>query len=332
MTRRVLVTGSTGFVGGAVSAALTARGCSVVGVARSALQPLAARSTTSFVAIDLSADDAADRLSAAAADGPFDAVVHVAGLAHRRASADEFAAHNVAATATVARWAAAGGAGRLVLVSSVAVYGPRDDRAEPADEHATPAPVTPYGHSKLAAEAAAAVALAASAVSLAILRLTTVFGPGDPGNVSALARAVERGRLPRVGHGRNRKSLIAVDDAAAIIAEVALAEPTIAGTFNVATGRHELREIVAAMAVAAGRRAPRRWLPLPGQSWIVRRLGAAELAEGRVATVLRRLRPLRIWLSDDAVSGDALAGLLGVRFPAPRDLTSALRAARGHGG
>lgn len=321
MTMRVVVTGSTGFVGRAVVARLSAARASVVGVARTA----AGASPCSFLAVDLSRPDAADQLAALAELGPIDAVVHLAGLAHRRATVDEFAAHNVAATAALARWAAASRVGRVVLVSSVAVYGPS---AEPADEQVAPAPITHYGRSKLAAEVAAADALAVAGVPLAVLRLATVYGSGDPGNVAKLARAVERRRLLRIGHGRNRKSLITIDDAATVVAEVALAALPITGTFNVATGWHELREIVAAMTTAADRRVSRRWLALPGQGLVVSGLVAAELAGGWRASMARRFRPLRIWLSDDAFRGEALAAVLGPRFPTPADLVSSMRVAR----
>jgi hypothetical protein len=43
-------------------------------------------------------------------------------------------------------------------------------------------------------------------MALTILRLATLYGEGDPGNVGRLMRALDRGRFLWIGDGSNRNS------------------------------------------------------------------------------------------------------------------------------
>ena len=102
--------------------------------------------------------------------------------------------------------------GRIVFVSSVAVYGPAD---RDLDEAAPLRPDHEYGRSKLAAEQAfRAWAAGAPERSLTIVRPTVVFGPHNRGNVFELLKQIARGRTIVVGDGRNRKSLAYVENLA----------------------------------------------------------------------------------------------------------------------
>ena len=51
-------------------------------------------------------------------------------------------------------------------------------------------------------------------MALTILRLATLYGEGDPGNVGRLMRTLDRGRFLWIGDGSNRKSLLYKGDAA----------------------------------------------------------------------------------------------------------------------
>ena len=71
-----------------------------------------------------------------------------------------------------------------VFISSISVYGPRD---EPADETTMPAPVSHYGKSKLEAEHVHRAWLrGAKDKYLLIIRPGVVFGDGEGGNVNRL--------------------------------------------------------------------------------------------------------------------------------------------------
>ncbi len=147
------------------------------------------------------------------------AVIHVAGLAHRRgASAAEYRAANVEAAVKMAQSARWAGVERFVLISSVSVYG-----AAPGGVVTEATPVNPapgYAASKLAAEHAVAAIFPA----LTIIRPVAVIGPGCPGNLEPLMRLLRTGLpLPFGGIG-NARSFIDVEDLALLV-QLALALP-----------------------------------------------------------------------------------------------------------
>ena len=158
------------------------------------------------------------------------AVIHAAGLAHRKFKPEEYRAVNVELTRAVAQAAAAARVPRLVLVSSVSVY----------------AGGTPYAVSKLEGERVAA----ASFRDVVILRPATIIGEGDPGNVRRLIDAIARRRFVWIGRGENRKSLVHREDVARACLVAINAAP---GVYNVAGDAPQMREIVALIARRLGR-------------------------------------------------------------------------------
>ncbi|GAA2396544.1 NAD-dependent epimerase/dehydratase family protein [Dactylosporangium salmoneum] len=235
---RVLVTGAAGFIGGHVSAALRAAGHDVV--ALDALHPMAHRSTPDVPAALVRADVRDPAAVAAALDG-VEVVVHQAalvGMGVDLADLPEYAGCNDLGTAVLLAAMARAGVRRLVLASSMVVYGegayacpvhgpvdpaPRDpaDLAagrfeprcprcagplEPAEvgEDAPVRPRSVYAATKAAQEHLAAAWAAACGGSVVALRYHNVYGPGMPrdtpySGVAAIFRsALEAGRAPRV--------------------------------------------------------------------------------------------------------------------------------------
>jgi len=135
----------------------------------------------------------------------------------------------------------------------------------PASEEAPCRPDSAYGENKLAAEEAAATALATalagSPVRLVVLRLSVVYGPGIGGNIARLVRMAWRGVLPGVAPGLVQKSLLFVDDLAPVCAALLDGGPS-REVLNVASGPpHTVREIVRAIADAAPGRVRALWVP-----------------------------------------------------------------------
>ena len=147
---RVAVTGSSGFIGRHVAAALAARGGLVTPLRR----PFQV-----------------DTLTAALRD--VDVVVHLAGVIAATRERD-FAAGNVEVTRLVAQASRNAGA-RLVHVSSLAAAGPAPASA-PRSEDDEPAPITAYGRTKLEGER---IVSGADGLRWMILRPGVVYGPGD---------------------------------------------------------------------------------------------------------------------------------------------------------
>lgn len=136
-------------------------------------------------------------------------VVHLAGIAHRRATREEMKRINVDLAVETARKAAAAGAA-FVFMSSVKVHGEQSDAPLGADSPI--APRDEYARSKALAEEALR---AIPGLRLAVLRPPLVYGPGVKANFLALMRAVARGWPLPLASIRNRRSLIYVENLAA---------------------------------------------------------------------------------------------------------------------
>jgi nucleoside-diphosphate-sugar epimerase len=297
MRKTVLVTGATGFIGKAIVAELQKMNFEVFTCGRSqdAVLP-------NYFQIDITD---ANSISAAIGQLPdLDAVIHSAGLAHQFDGPKEplaFTRINVEGTRRVAGLAAAKGCNRFILISSISVYG--DGKPNPCDEEQPCHPTGDYAVSKFEAENAAREICEKNEVDLCMLRMATVYGPGDPGNVLRLIKSIDGGRFIWAGGGGNSKSLISVADAAraAVIAFENM--PWGTSIFNVTDEPHTMREIVETIADALGKKKPSLSLP----AFLVE----SGLKVGGIFPVAgKRFRnlsaTLKKWRSDDVLSGERI--------------------------
>jgi UDP-glucose 4-epimerase len=117
-----------------------------------------------------------------------------------------------------------------------ALYG--DDAPRPTGENQVPAPLSPYGASKLAGEAYVGTWGRSGSVSNAVCRLGNVYGPrqsphGEAGVVSIFTHRLHKGEAPKLfGHGKPTRDYVYVGD----VVSALLAAVGKAGTFNIATG------------------------------------------------------------------------------------------------
>lgn len=170
---RVVVTGSSGRVGGAIVARVS-QAHDVVGVDR------VPGARTAHVA-ELRDAGVLDAALARA-----DAVVHTAALhvPHVGVASDaQFEADNVALTAALIESARRAGVPRVVYTSSTALYGHAatpEGRAGWVDEALTPQPRSIYHRTKLAAEALLRRASDAGALDVVVLRMSRCFPEPAP--------------------------------------------------------------------------------------------------------------------------------------------------------
>lgn len=139
----------------------------------------------------------------------YDAVFHVAGIAHQKETSQNahlyHEVNTVLAIETAAK-AKADGVKQFVFLSSMSVYGKEIGRI---DKTTAPMPKTNYGQSKLEAEAGIN-ALASSDFAVCILRPPMVYGEGCRGNYNAIIKIVEKSPVfPRVN---NKRSTIHIDN------------------------------------------------------------------------------------------------------------------------
>jgi nucleoside-diphosphate-sugar epimerase len=224
VTRRVAVTGANGFIGRHLTAALSGRGDTPIAIARP-FHPAALAQRFRGV----------------------DTVVHLAGLVSALRAQDFFTA-NVDGTRAVAEAAAAAGA-RMIHVSSLAAAGPAPASA-PRSEDDAPAPITPYGRSKLEGER---VVLAMPGLRSAILRPGAVYGPGTDA-LRPLFRAAALRVLPLVGRAGAAYTFIHVGDVVRAIAaaiDIDVSGPVFVGHPRPVTTRQLLEAVRDASGHAA---------------------------------------------------------------------------------
>src|ERR1017187_5095243 len=244
-TKRILVTGASGFVGRPLVAALLRAGYAVRAVTRR--QVSFPNSVETAIVPDLINPIDWNQILQGV-----DIVIHVAGMVHKKVpetAYSEFDHVNWIATQRLADAAKEMGIERFVYISSVrAQVGVT--AAQAVREQDEPSPTNQYGRSKLAAEQA----IRAAGVPFTILRPVVIYGPHPKGNMRTLVR-LARSPLPLpVASFTGRRSLLAVDNLIAAII-FALNNPvTVGETYLVADSMpRTMSEIFAILRKMQGR-------------------------------------------------------------------------------
>ncbi|MDP1871630.1 MAG: SDR family oxidoreductase [Gallionella sp.] len=205
----VLVTGASGFVGGALCAGLVGLGHEVrASVRNPEIFSIVGCDVLKISSIDFDTDWA-DSVTGV------DVVIHLAARVHVMTdkasnSLAEFRRVNVAGTENLARQAARAGVKRLVYVSSIKVNGEATEGVRKFSELDAPVPQDPYGVSKYEAEQALHRVAAETGLEVVIVRPPLVYGAGVKGNFAQMLKVLALGiPLPLASVG-NRRSLIYV--------------------------------------------------------------------------------------------------------------------------
>jgi len=211
----IILTGATGFIGGAFLVAAQQRSMKIRAVFRGNEQAKCFGEAKNS-AVVVSGIEADTDWSEALVD--VDVVVHCAARVHMMNDSisdplAEFCKVNVAGTMNLAKQAALAGAKRFVFLSSIKVNGEETQPGGSYSAHDVPAPEDAYGTSKAEAEAGLRILSIKTGMEVVIIRPPLVYGPGVKGNFSNLLRWIARGLpLPLGLATTNRRSLVGLDN------------------------------------------------------------------------------------------------------------------------
>ena len=210
----ILLTGTTGYVGAALRAALERQGLALRALTR-AEEAINGIPAGEWVHWDMSGGD----------DLPGDvfdhvsAVIHCAGLAHRQAEERDYQRINVEATFDLARRALEAGVSHFIYVSSLNVVPAGVVSPRKSVRH-YPEPAERYAASKWRAEQRLCQLFADSQCQLTVVRPGLVYDIELTANLKTVNRALRwwPWHLPSVGH----RSMVARGDLVALLISCAL--------------------------------------------------------------------------------------------------------------
>lgn len=296
---RVLITGVSGFVGGALACRLLDEGSyRVRGAARRVLSnALAELELCQSPELEAEAD-----WSELLQD--VEVVVHAAARVHMMndQAADplsEFRRANTEGTLRIARQAVEAGVRRFVFISSIKVNGEESPADRPYSADDVVAPVDPYGVSKHEAEQALLALARETGLEVVIIRPVLVYGPGVKANFQSMMRWLDR-RLPLpLGAIHNSRSLVSLDNLVDLIVTCLQHSAAAGQVFLVSDGSPlSTTQLLRRMGLALGK--PARLLPIPAV-WlqlIARLLGRPAIAQrlcGSLCVDIEKTRRLLGW-------------------------------------
>jgi nucleoside-diphosphate-sugar epimerase len=259
---KVLVTGAAGFIGSQLAEALASAGDEVIGLdaltdyydvpTKRANVAAVADAGVRFVESDLRYSDLRPLLD------EVEVVYHQAAQPGVRASWDErfadYATHNVLGTQRLLEAARHAGVHRFVYASSSSIYG--NAVSYPTLEETVPAPFSPYGVTKLAAEHLCKAYAQNFGFPTVSLRYFTVYGPRQRPDMSIhrlIEAALDGGTFPRFGDGTQVREFTHVDDVIAANRLAAAAEVHPGAVFNISGGSEiVLNDLIALVESAVG--------------------------------------------------------------------------------
>lgn len=212
--KKILVTGSNGFVGRALCPALRRGGYDVLASVRNKSLAMAGQN---YIVVEGLSSNTQWRHALEGCD----AVVHLASRAHilndnTRDSLAAFRLTNTEGTLNLAQQAAECGVSRFIFLSSIGVNGAMTSGL-PFSFDDSPSPHSPYAVSKLEAEIGLREIARRSALDVVIIRPPAIYGKNAPGNFGLIQKFIKYGIPLPFGLIDNKRSLVAIENIVSFI-------------------------------------------------------------------------------------------------------------------
>jgi nucleoside-diphosphate-sugar epimerase len=205
---KALITGATGFLGGALARRLHGMGWDVSALGRNP-HALAAFKAQGIKVIQANLEDTPAIVNACKGQ---EMVFHSGALSSPWGKATDFYLANVLGTENVIRGCEENNVQRLIHVSTPSIYFNLAPRLKVREDAELPKrPVNEYARTKLMAESKIDEAFARGLPVIAI-RPRAIFGPGDTTILPRLIAQMQKGRLRIIGDGQNIADLTYVEN------------------------------------------------------------------------------------------------------------------------
>ncbi|MEE2023037.1 UDP-glucose 4-epimerase family protein [Alkalimonas mucilaginosa] len=259
MNPKILLTGSTGFIGRKTLIRLQSHFVDIIAPVRASWQSNDSKVSTPFINDIVNLPQLFDSIK------EVDVIIHIAAKAHVAGiSLAEFRHVNTQATLNLAKEAARRGVKRFIFLSSIGVNGISSPK--PFTVFDPPSPCEDYAVSKLDAEIGLTKISAESGMEVVIIRPPLVYGADAPGNFGKLSKLAQQNLPLPLGAIHNKRSLVALDNLVDLIV-TCIDHPNAANqTFLVSDDQDvSTTRLLQLMTSAAGKQP--RLLPVP-VSWL----------------------------------------------------------------
>ena len=244
-----------------------------------------------------------------------DAIVHLAGKAHdtkNRSEAAEYFAINTGLTQKIFDYFLQSDAKTFIFFSSVKAAADSVP-GEVLTEEVAPAPVGPYGESKIRAEEYIKAKMQdprAKDKKIYILRPCMIHGPGNKGNLNLLYNVVSKGIPWPLGAFDNRRSFCSIDTVSFVVEQLIVRDDISSGIYQVCDDEPlSTNELIRLISESVGKKSHIWKLPKGF-------MGAAASLGGALKLPLNKER-LRKLTENYVVSNEKIKRALGIeKMPA----------------
>ena len=195
---KTLITGATGFLGGALTYRLHNMGWDVTALGRNP----AKLNQLEDGGIRIARADISKKDEVNASFSDFDLVFHCAAFPSPWGGFEKFYQANVIGTRNIVNACLENNVKRLVYVSTPSIYFDYNSRISVKENDPLPEPISHYAHTKLLAEEEVDKG-SAQGLAVVSIRPRALFGEGDTVIFPRLLSRLKSGRLPILGDGEN---------------------------------------------------------------------------------------------------------------------------------